>query len=261
MLIVLDCCYAANAARDLTDSNTTKEILAACSRESITSPVGDRSYTSALIDELRDIGGQAPSSQPVTVAMLHSRLMSIKWRLAYTPTYALLSENGGSSIVIQKMPQLEKLPSPSGSTSSAPNETTNSSDRSDDAELEHAPTQSSSLSSQASETKVLIAVSFSEATSSLEVRDWKRWLTTNAPAGIVGLDTQLESLYQSNSTLGIFSVPVALWNRMPDRAAYRFVGFSKSDDIKTIIHYNDKAKLADVADPFTYLGKPRMLFP
>ena len=262
VLVILDCCYAASAAKDLTDSRTTKEIMTACSRESPTSVVGNRSYTSALVDELRDIGSRGPSSQPVTVAMLHSWLMSIRWRLAYTPTYALLSENGGSSIVIQKMPQLANLASPSGSTSSAPpSETTNSLDRSDDAELEHAPTQSSSLSSQASETKVLIAVSFSETISQLDVHEWKRWLTTNAPAGIVGLDTQLESLYQSNSTLGIFSVPVALWNRMPDRAAYRFVGFSKSDDMKTMISYDGIAKLADVADPFTYLGKPRMLFP
>ena len=227
VLVILDCCYAASAAKDLTDSRTTKEIMTACSRESPTSVVGNRSYTSALVDELRDIGSRGPSSQPVTVAMLHSRLMSIKWRLAYTPTYALLSENGGSSIVIQKMPETEKRASSGGSTSSAhSSQATNTPDRSDDAGPGHSLAQSSSQSSQPSETKVLIAVSFSEANSSLIVGDWKKWLTTDAPAGILGLDVQLESMYLSNSILALFSIPVALWNRMPDKAAYRFVGFT-----------------------------------
>ena len=32
--------------------------------------------------------------------MLHSRLVIMRWRLVYTPIYALLSERGGNSITI-----------------------------------------------------------------------------------------------------------------------------------------------------------------
>ena len=264
MLIILDCCYAANAAKDLTDSKTTKEILTACSRESPTLSVGNRSYTSALIDELRYIGRQGPSSQPVTVAMLHSRLMSVRWRLAYTPTYTLLSEDGGSSIVIQKLPIQENVASSGNSTSSASqSQTTDPSDRSDDAGLEHPPTQSSSLSSQSSEIKVIIAVSLSEADSSLDVEHWQRWLTSNAPAGILGLDTKLESLYLSNSTLALFSIPVALWNGLPDRAAYRFVGFSKSVNLISQVHFFNRTgwQTRAVEEVHKYPKRPRMLSP
>lgn len=79
VLIILDCCFAANAARDTT-TGTTKELLAACGRENPTLGVGERSFTSALIDELKGFGSDA-----FTVAMLHSRLVTMRWRLEYTP--------------------------------------------------------------------------------------------------------------------------------------------------------------------------------
>ena len=55
VLIILDCCFAANATRD-TAEGTTKELLAACGRENQTSGVGEHSFTSALIEELTAFG-------------------------------------------------------------------------------------------------------------------------------------------------------------------------------------------------------------
>ncbi|KAL8680083.1 MAG: hypothetical protein Q9224_006976 [Gallowayella concinna] len=100
VLIILDCCYAANAARD-TSEGTTKELLAACGRENPTLGVGIRSFTSALIEELQAFG-----NSPFTVAMLHSRLITMRWRLAFTPVYALLSEHGGHSIELAPLSAL-----------------------------------------------------------------------------------------------------------------------------------------------------------
>lgn len=94
VLIILDCYFAANAARD-TAEGSTKEILAACGRESPTLGVCDRSFTSVLVEEMQAFG-----KTPFTVAMLHSRLVTMRWRLVFTPIYALLSEHGGSSIAI-----------------------------------------------------------------------------------------------------------------------------------------------------------------
>lgn len=103
VLIILDCCFAANAARD-TAEGTTKEILAACGRENPTLGVCERSFSSALVEELQAFGGT-----PFTVAMLHSRLVTMRWRLAFTPIYALLSENGGSSIAISPVCHVSTL--------------------------------------------------------------------------------------------------------------------------------------------------------
>lgn len=98
VLIILDCCFAANAVRDTTDG-TAKEILAACGRENPTLGVGMRSYTSALIEELQAFG-----DKPFSVAMLHARLVTLRWRLAFTPMYTLLSENNRPSIQLAPLP-------------------------------------------------------------------------------------------------------------------------------------------------------------
>lgn len=98
VLIILDCCFAANAARDTTDG-TAKELLAACGRENPTLGVGIRSFTSALIEELQAFG-----NKPFSVVMLHARLVTLRWRLAFTPIHTLLSEHGGTSIQLAPLP-------------------------------------------------------------------------------------------------------------------------------------------------------------
>lgn len=55
VLIILDCCYAGAAARDL-GGGTTKELLAACGRDSTTPAERRRSFTSVLIEELHSFG-------------------------------------------------------------------------------------------------------------------------------------------------------------------------------------------------------------
>ena len=107
VLMILDCCFAANAARDTTEGSS-KELLAACGRENKTLGVGMRSFTSVLIEELQSFEGAA-----FTVAMLHARLITLRHKLAYTPIYAALAEKGGNSIVISPLPRTPS-PSPQG---------------------------------------------------------------------------------------------------------------------------------------------------
>ena len=98
VLIILDCCYAGTAARDICEG-TTKEILAACGRENPTTGVCAISFTSALIDKLDAFG-----SSPFTACMLHSRLVTDRWRLQSTPFYVMLSEGWGDSIQLNPRP-------------------------------------------------------------------------------------------------------------------------------------------------------------
>jgi len=222
VLIILDCCFAANAARDITEG-TTKEILAACGRENPTLGVGVRSFTFALIEELRDFGNKF-----FTVAMLHSRLVTMRWRLAFTPVYALLSESGGNSIHLAPLalsePSITKFPEQSV-TSSSGYHLLDSMDT-----TSNNPSSSSPRLDVTKNTRVLLAVSLAE-TGSVDAAQWTRWLTTGAPGNVTGIGVRLECAFESHSTLAIVSIPTYAWARLPEKPGYYFVGFIKSENL------------------------------
>ena len=60
------------------------------------------------------------------------------------------------------------------------------------------------------------------------VSHWVSWLTTAALWDIKKVDVQVQSVLQSNSTLVAVSVPTYAWDRLPERPAYRFIGFIRS---------------------------------
>lgn len=235
VLIILDCCFAATAAKDTTEG-TTKEILAACGRESPTHCVGQRSFTSALIEEM-----QAFDGAPFTAAMLHSRLVTMRWRLAFTPIYALLSERGGNSVTIcpfsanqpsarlepESPVELEATEQSQAGTSPSP----------------------STLLKQTVDTRVLLSVSVVQDAVH-DVSQWVSWLTTAAPWDVTKVDVQVHSIFKSYSTLVVVSVPTSAWNRLPERPAYRFIGFIRSGDIFQAA----KASMASIAEAFPSHG-------
>ena len=216
---MLDCCYAANAARD-TSEGTTKEIIAACGRENPTLGVGERSFTSALIEEL-----QAFESRPFTVAMLHSRLITMRWRLAFTPVYALLSEHGGHSI------ELAPQPAPAQATQSF---------NGDNPELDQDMMDISAPEARiATDTRVLLSVSISDD-ATCDIAEWKEWLTHKAPRIITQIGIKVEAIFNSHSTMLMTSLLIVAWNCLPDKAAYRFIGFVKSRNLDRTQLYNKK---------------------
>ena len=213
VLMILDCCFAANAARDTTEGSS-KELLAACGRENQTLGVGMRSFTSVLIEELQSFEGAA-----FTVAMLHARLITLRHKLAYTPIYAALAEKGGNSIVISPLP---KSPSPSPQGSECP--------MGPDSSTDIGPPAIPTPVSLAESTRVLLAVSVAEDVAH-NVAQWVSWLTTAAPWDVSKVDVRLECMYKSHSTLLLVSVPIVGWNRLQESAAYRFIGFIKSGNL------------------------------
>ncbi|KAL8928034.1 MAG: hypothetical protein Q9172_001089 [Xanthocarpia lactea] len=208
VLITLDCCYAANAARD-TSEGTTKELLAACGRENPTLGVGIRSFTSALIEELEAFG-----RCPFTIAMLHSRLITMRWPLAFTPVYALLSEHGGHSIELAPLPASTPAVQPKIE---------------DNSDFDHDKMDMSSLEARvATDTRVLLAVSIGDD-AACDIAEWKKWLVSQAP--LVVTQIEVEAVFKSHSTMLVTSLPIVLWDCLPDRAAYRFIGFIKSGNL------------------------------
>jgi len=227
VLIILDCCYAANAARD-TSEGTTKELLAACARENPTSGVGQRSFTSALIEELRAFG-----NAPFTVVMLHSRLVNLRWKLKFTPFYARLSEYGGNSIEVAPLPMggISTVDSSTNSEESVPAyDPMDTSFQDEPSNSANTPLSSQSSLSSNSGTRVLLAVSVVQE-ADCNVEQWVRWLTTQAPWDVTQVDIRVENIYKSHSTLVLVSVPIFAWNCLPARAAYHFVGFVRSENL------------------------------
>ena len=223
VLIILDCCFAANAARDTTEG-TTKELLAACGRENKTSGVGIRSFTSALIDELRHFG-----LTPFTVAMLHSRLVTIRWRLAFTPIYALLSEHGGHSIEIGPLPL--NMANSSSMVSVDSQERSELMNSSSPATISSTPTSQRSSSITAADTRVLLVVSIAQDAVH-DICQWKNWLTSQTPWDVTKVNVRVESVYESHSTMLLVSLPIFAWDSLPSNAAYRFVGFIRSNNLQ-----------------------------
>ena len=228
VLMILDCCFAANAARDTTEGSS-KELLAACGRENETLGVGMRSFTSVLIEELQSFEGAA-----FTVAMLHARLITLRHKLAYTPIYAALAEKGGNSIVISPLSG-SFSPSPQGSECSAgPGFNTGTAVVTSAQEqvntANNAPAALLTPVSLTESTRVLLAVSVAEDVAH-NVAQWMSWLTTAVPWDVSKVDVRLECMYESHSTLILVSVPTVGWNRLPESAAYRFIGFIKSGNL------------------------------
>ena len=219
VLIILDCCYAANAARNSVRSETPMEILAASARENRTIGVSYRSFTSVLIDELKAI-----EKQPFTVSLLYKNLITERGRLVCTPVHASLSDQSQPSITIA--PLHVPLTSTTDKSLEANNERPGE-PRVVSEDLDFTPGTSTST---LVETRVLISVAVDER-SPLNAHEWATWLSRLSPQAVTDAVIRIEGVFKSQSTLLLVSSPVPVWNLLPDRQAYCFVGFVKSKNL------------------------------
>lgn len=159
----------------------------------------------------------------------------MRWRLQFTPIYALLSEHGGNSI------HLAPLPTPRISETH-----TSLQDHGDHALADDpmdlssndespfsASVQQSSQSSVTAgpETRVLLAVSIQQD-AVRDVSQWVTWLTTQAPWDVTKVEVKVEGAYESHSTLVLVSIPIYAWDGLPDKEAYRFIAFIRSNNLQ-----------------------------
>lgn len=64
-----------------------------------------------------------------------------------------------------------------------------------------------------------------------EIRSWATWLATAAPWDVMKVDVQIESIFRSDSTLVLVSIPITGWNLIAERPAYKFIGFIRSQNL------------------------------
>ena len=202
-VILLDCCYAASA--DLRSVDGTLEILAACGHEMTTVGISDWSFTSRLTGVLHDLRDQA-----FTIVQLHPKLINYRAvegpkKLLRTPQHGIMSNKDKASIRLSAMITSPDL-TPADKTNLA----------------------TSTIG--ALSPRVLIAVSLRKNDHDPGV--WRDWLLSHLPGGIDGLSlVRPEGIWGAHSVLGLFSLPAAVWDLLPNRVAYNFVGFVTTPNV------------------------------
>lgn len=230
VLIILDCCFAANAARE-TSFGKAKEILAACGGESETPGVCNLSFTSVLVKELQSFG-----RTPFTVAMLYAQLVTVKDKLKGTPIYVPLSEHGTNSITIAPTPKSGPPVHKREGSDQSGFATSDKPGVSSDENRPLSPPASASSPSFAplpptkQETRVLLSVSVSEDIGH-NIVQWVHWLTTGVPWDVTKVDVTVEGIFKSHSTLVLVSIPTTAWTQLTETAAYQFIGFVRSGNL------------------------------
>ena len=228
VLCLLDCCYAASADQRSVDG--TVEILAACGREVKPEGVSDWSFTNRLTEVLHDMEDQC-----FTVVQLHSKLMSYRAaagpkKLLRTPHHGIMSNKDKTSICLSAM--------------ALPRDATSSDNTGPATHRE--PDSIGDTSS-----RVLISVSFQRT--GLDPVTCRDWLLSQLPGGMDGLSlVRPEGIWEANSAPGLFSLPVAVWDLLPNKFAYTFIGYATTPNIiGTTIDSADMGAMDSVARALT----------
>ncbi|KAI1281317.1 hypothetical protein F5Y07DRAFT_293191 [Xylaria sp. FL0933] len=226
-LILLDCCAGAASAAFPTGSSIT-ETISASSWDAIAPNPGRYSFTSTLLEVLQEW-----KRKTFSVAMLHAEILA---RLKHprperrngsrieartTPVHFMMTANHKApSIELCRILDDALPPSlPSGSSSER-----NSfvGGRASTEEI---------IGSQPNESVPHVMLSLAlEDDQNLNIEDWERWLAS-IPA--LAKYVQVQGVFKSHSTLLLLSLPVMVWDMLPDHPACNFIAFIRSNNLVT----------------------------
>ncbi|KAG4437770.1 hypothetical protein IFR05_006755 [Cadophora sp. M221] len=242
VLLLLDCCAAASAAPAVGSAIT--ETIAACGFESIAPQPGRYSFTNSLIEVLEDW----IDSPPFSAAMLHNQVLSVlkherpermqngkrrKLECRRTPIHMVATADPTlPSIELGRRPMRDSIEGASSST-----EASNSKPRTGEYESPYNPRPSVSKGKgyqqesinrmQGDEyevPRVIISLAV-EKHQKLNSESCQKWLTS-CPTLIKYV--KVEAVYSSFSALVLLSIPIFIWNLLPENAACSFVGYVTS---------------------------------
>jgi hypothetical protein len=189
----------------------TKEIVAACSSREETTAVDPRSFTRVLIDVLEDAAQEA-CRKMFTVASLHGNMVCRRDKLRYQPIHAIIDKSDHSiALVPFPRPGCGALATPSllyGSTIPS----TNGNDTSRDG------------------ARVLLMIHLEQSP------DWDlvRFLKNQSllPSYVSGVEVlRIEAMFDSNSTVVLVSVPIPVWDLLPDHEACKYLCVIRSSNL------------------------------
>lgn len=223
-LILLDCCAGA-ASATFPNGKSITETISASSWDAIAPDPGRYSFTNALIEVLQEwrvrIFSAAMLHAEVLARLKHPRPIAINGKLfeaRSTPVHFMMTANHRApSIELGRMvPQRQQLPSPPADDHYLPESlggrgplTTPVSDPNED------------------EPHVMISLAL-EDNQDLDLNAWEQWLAS-FPA--LAKYVKVQGIFKSHSTLLLLSVPVMIWDLLPENQACSFVAFIRSNNL------------------------------
>ena len=241
VLLLLDCCAGASAA-PLTERPTNiKETIAACGFETWAPRPGPQSFTKTLIEVLKEWASQLPFS----AAMLHSEILTrLKHQQPHrssqggwvesrkTPAYIVSTPDPHTaSITLGRL--VDSTPCSSSSSDAVAGtipETLSEKVQGDgpvSSEDRLEALQAMDANGDRKAPHVLLTIALEEE-QVYDVASCARWLKQFP---LLAKYVSVEGVYKSYSTLMLLSVPVVLWDLLPDHPAAQFVGYVRSQNL------------------------------
>lgn len=226
-LILLDCCAGAASAAFPTGNSIT-ETISASSWDAIAPDPGRYSFTSTLLEVLQEW-----KRKTYSVAMLHAEILARlkhprperhngnRFEARTTPVHFMMTANHKApSVELCRIADDFLPPSlPSGSISGR------------NSFVEGRATAEDIIGSEPTENVPHVMISLAlEEDQKLNVDDWERWLVS-IPA--LAKYVRVQGVFKSHSTLLLLSLPVMVWDMLPDHPACNFIAFIRSNNLAT----------------------------
>lgn len=227
VLILLDCCAGAASATFPNGSSIT-ETISASSWDAIAPDPGRYSFTSALIEVLQEWKNRTYSAAMLHAEVLarlkHPRPIMRNGRRGFearsTPVHFMMTSNHRApSIEMARIVSDDrKPPSPPSEPEAEPKAVIGRSGASQEV-----------IGSEPNEEVPHVMISLAlEDDQRLDVNAWESWLAA-FPA--IAKYVKVQGVFKSHSTLMLLSVPVMIWDLLPNDLACNFVGFIRSNNL------------------------------
>lgn len=233
VLILLDCCAGAASATFPTGNSIT-ETISASSWDAIAPDPGRYSFTNALIEVLTDWRRRTFSAAMLHAEVLarlkHPRPITINgkhFEARSTPVHFMMTANHRApSIEISRVGQALEMQSPVIQPTVIPSEVPGG------PPLIAARGPGGPVAQPVSEPNedtphVMISLAL-EDDQSLDINAWEQWLSA-FPA--LAKHVKVQGVFKSHSTLLLVSMPVMVWDMLPDDQAVSFVAFIRSNNL------------------------------
>lgn len=227
VLILLDCCAGA-ASATFPNGTSITETISASSWDAIAPDPGRYSFTSALLEVM-----QSWKYKTYSAAMLHAEILA---RLKHPRPVMLNGRNfeTRSTPVHFMMTSNHRAPSIEIARSASDDRIASSLPPPADEEFPQAATGRSGITqemvnSEPNEDTPHVMISLAlEDNQNLDINEWENWLGA-FPA--IAKYVKVQGVFKSHSTLLLLSVPVMVWNLLPDNMACNFVAFIRSNNL------------------------------
>lgn len=229
VLILLDCCAGA-ASATFPNGNSITETISASSWDAIAPDPGRYSFTNALIEVLQEWRLRSFSAAMLHAEVLarlkHPRPITINGKLfeaRSTPVHFMMTANHKApSIEMTRLVSPETVADPAPSHHGSPLLTGRAPDPGD-------PIAAGLASSEPNEDSPHVMISLAlEDDQRLDINAWEQWLNA-FPA--MAKYVKVQGVFKSHSTMMLLSVPVMIWDLLPEDPAVSFVAFIRSNNL------------------------------